>query len=108
MAVQVLTDKTYEQFVASEKLVLVEFWARWCSYCKLMEPILAELSEEYRNRVTIATVDVETETETAERLNVQGLPTLLLYRNGRLLGQVNGFVPKETLTAELLDKALQL
>ncbi|WP_426452682.1 thioredoxin [Paenibacillus sp. S-38] len=108
MAVKVLTDKTFEDYVASEKLVLVEFWARWCSYCKLMEPILDELSEEYKGRVAVATVNVETETETAERLNIQGLPTLLLYRDGRLLGQVNGFVPKETLAAGFLDKALQL
>ncbi|NHN33310.1 thioredoxin [Paenibacillus agricola] len=92
-----ITDQTFQETTRGEGLVIVEFWAPWCSLCKLLEPILEELSSEYDSQVSIAKINVESNQEVSERLGVKSLPALFIYKQGALVGQVNGFVPKSTL-----------
>jgi thioredoxin 1 len=92
-----ITDQTFQKMIQDEGLVIVEFWAPWCSLCKLLEPILEELSIEYESRVRIAKLNVELYQEASERLDVKSLPALFIYKQGALVGQVTGLVPKSTL-----------
>ncbi|PYI56383.1 thioredoxin family protein [Paenibacillus flagellatus] len=105
MAIVELTDSTYEEAVR-EGVVLVEFWAEWCTYCKLMTPILNEIEAELGDRLTVATVNAETEILATERMEVMSLPALFLYADGQVVGKVTGYVPKETLVNEFLLKLL--
>lgn len=95
--VKAITDAMFQETIRQEGLVIVEFWAPWCSYCKLLEPILQELSEEFAGEVNIATINVETNTEVSAELNVMSLPAMFFYKNGAVVGTVTGFVPKPTL-----------
>jgi len=106
MAVQELTDSTYASFIANHRAALVEFWAEWCTYCKQMPPILNAVDQEFQGRLSVATVNVETETLISEQLEVKSLPTILLYVDGSPVGRVTGFVPKETLVNDVIQKLI--
>lgn len=98
MAILTLTNDTYEEAIQSHKAILVEFWARWCTYCKQMEPVLDRMATDYEGRLSVAKVNVETETAISEKLNVMSLPAVFVYLDGQLAGQVTGYVPEQTLT----------
>jgi thioredoxin 1 len=106
MSIQALTDLTYEDFITKHPVVLVEFWAEWCSYCKLMTPILNEIAIQFQDKLIVTTVNVETETRTSDNLEVKSLPTLILYVDGKVVGRVTGFVPKDQLVNEFLLKLI--
>ncbi|WP_229263924.1 thioredoxin family protein [Cohnella cholangitidis] len=101
MSILHLTDLNYEQTVAEKDAVLVEFWAEWCTLCKQMKPILEDIEQKYADKLTVAMVDVASESYATEKMEVMSLPALFIYKQGRLVGKVTGFVPKETLTGAL-------
>lgn len=87
-------------------VVLVDFFAEWCGPCKMIAPILEELSEEYEDRATIVKIDTDELGELAGKYDVFSIPTVLLFNNGELIGEPNvGAFPKETY-AELLESVL--
>ena len=99
-----LTDATFEERVLkSDRPVLVKFEAEWCGPCKAMKPAIAELADEYGERLTIATLDIDQNTHTPYRLGVRGLPTVMLFQNGRIVGQKVGLARKGDLVA-MIDK----
>ncbi len=90
MALQV-TDASFEQDVLnSDKLTLVDFWAEWCGPCKMMNPILDQLSEEYADRVTIAKLNVDDNEITPTDFAIRGLPTIVMFKGGQEVGRVLG------------------
>jgi thioredoxin 1 len=92
-----ITDQSFQETIQQKGLVIIEFWAPWCTYCKQLEPILDELDLEFVGKVRIAKINVETDSEISTRLNVLSLPALFIYKDGTLVGNVTGFVPKKTL-----------
>jgi len=77
------TDSSFESDVLqSDVPALVDFWAAWCGPCKMIAPLLDELSTEYAGRVKVCKVDVDSNPETAAKFNVRGIPTLLVFKNG--------------------------
>ncbi|MCR8645350.1 thioredoxin [Paenibacillus sp. N1-5-1-14] len=92
-----ITDQTFKETINQDGLVLVEFWAPWCSLCKTLAPILEELSNENSDKVKIVTINVETNEQVSTELNVMSLPAMFFYKNGKVVGTVTGFVPKQTL-----------
>ena len=100
-----VTDATFEERVLkSDRPVLLKFEAEWCGPCQAMKPAVAELADEYGERVTIATLDIDQNNQTPYRLGVRGVPTVMLFDKGNVIGQKVGLARKGDLAA-MIDKA---
>ena len=100
------TDATFDRDVLkSEKPVLLDFWAEWCGPCKMIAPILDELSKEYGDKIQIAKMNVDENREAPARYNIRGIPTLMLFKNGEVVDTLVGAQPKARFTA-FLDRHL--
>ena len=101
-----ITDSSFDNDVIKSKLpVLVDFWAEWCGPCKMVSPIVEELSNEYNGKVKVAKLDVDSNPQTATNYGIRGIPTLLMFKDGSAVDQIVGAVPK-THIAERLDKII--
>lgn len=98
MATVNVTDSSWQDDVlASEKPVLVDFWADWCGPCKMIAPALEEISDELADSVTIAKMDIMENPDTPGKLGVQGIPYLALYKGGEKIAEMTGARPKSQL-----------
>jgi thioredoxin 1 len=89
------TDGTFDRDVLqSEAPVLVDFWAEWCGPCRMMAPTIDVVANEYAGKVKVGKVDVDANGDTAMRYNIRGIPTLLLFKGGRVVEQRVGAVGK--------------
>lgn len=98
---KLITELEFDSII-NKDAVLVDFSAEWCGPCKMIAPVLDQLSKEYEGKVKIVTVDVDQEQKLAMRYNVMSIPTLLLFKDGQVLGQVVGFQSKP-----MLEKFIQ-
>ena len=102
----VVSDADFdEKVLKSEVPVLVDFWADWCQPCKMIAPIVEQLSEEYDGKLNVAKLDVDASPSTAMTYGVRSIPTLLIFKGGKPIEQVVGAVPKGKLK-EKIDSAL--
>lgn len=92
---KVVTDETFsDEVINSPQPVLVDFWAAWCGPCRAIAPVVEELAEEYEGRLKVCKVDVDTEQKTAEQYGIRSIPTLLIFKDGKVATQIVGAVPK--------------
>ena len=100
-----ISDASFEEHVVkARRPVLIDFWAEWCGPCKAIAPMLSELAEEYRDKVTIVKLNVDENPKTSQRFNVRSIPTLILFKNGQVEGQKVGAPRKSDLVAFLDSK----
>jgi thioredoxin 1 len=93
-----VTDESFEAEIEKHAgLAVVDFWATWCVPCRAIAPILDQLAAEYSGKAKVAKLDVDTNIRTATRFNVRSIPTILFFKNGQLVDQVVGAVPKPKL-----------
>ena len=98
--IKYVTDASFEQDVLkSDKPVLLDFWAEWCGPCKMIGPILEELSGEYGDKLQIAKMNVDENQGVPAQFNIRGIPTLILFKNGTVAAQKVGALAKSQLTA---------
>ena len=101
-----ITDTTFDKLVLqSDKPVMVDFWAAWCGPCRMVGPIIDELSNEYDGKAVVGKVDVDNNQEFAAKYGVRNIPTVLLFKNGELVDRKVGVSPKQVY-AEAIDSAL--
>ena len=98
-----VTDESFAVEVLESKLpVLVDFWAAWCGPCRMIAPVVKELAEEYDGKAKICKMDVDASQQIAAQFGIRSIPTLLLFKHGKVVDQVIGAVPKSQI-AEKLD-----
>jgi thioredoxin 1 len=96
------TDATFDgDVLKSETPVLVDYWAEWCGPCKMIAPILDEVSKDYAGRVQIAKMNVDDNRDVPAKFGIRGIPTLMLFKNGQLAATKVGALSKSQLTAFL-------
>ena len=105
-AITTLTSSTfYETIGASSAPVLVDFWAEWCAPCKMIAPLLDEIASSYEGRLKIAKVNIDHNQKTPRSYGVRGIPTLMIFKDGKVQATQIGAVSKAQLTL-LIDKTL--
>jgi thioredoxin 1 len=97
----ILTDQTFNQEIESNDVILVDFWADWCGPCKMISPILDEISNEYS--LPVGKLNVDENPGKAQEYSVQSIPTMVLFRNGQPVHTVLGAMPKHKLLKELAE-----
>ncbi|MDR3312430.1 MAG: thioredoxin [Spirochaetaceae bacterium] len=100
MALTLTKDTFPDQVLHSDKPVLVDFWAPWCGPCRMMSPVVDELAKE-RNDITVGKVNVDDEGDLAASYAVQSIPTLLLFRAGKVEKRIVGALPRDALLSQL-------
>jgi thioredoxin 1 len=101
-AVKSVTTDTFDNVVLqSPNLVMVDFWATWCGPCKIIAPVVEELAQEYEGRVIFAKVNTDENPDLASRFNIRGIPTLIFFKDGKILDQVVGAIPKAQLKSKI-------
>ena len=96
------SDASFESDVLrSDKPVLVDYWAEWCGPCKMIAPILDEVSKDYDGRLQIAKMNVDENRDVPAKFGIRGIPTLMLFKDGQLAGTLVGAHPKAKFTAFL-------
>ena len=100
MSIKHMTTQNFDE-VAGSGRVLVDFWADWCMPCRMVAPIIEELAAEYESRVTVAKVDIDSESGLAVRYGIDSIPTVILFNDGIEVKRFIGVRPKEAYQAEL-------
>ncbi len=101
-----IEEKTFDEKVLQAELpVLVDFWAPWCGPCRMVSPVVEELSEDYDGQVSFVKVNVDEAPKVASRYGIMSIPTLMLFKKGEPVDTIIGFRPKEELKKSL-DTAL--
>ena len=94
-------DTWDKEVLKSPNVVMVDFWASWCSPCKIVAPTVAELAKEYEGKVKFVKVNTDENQDRATRYKIRGIPTLMFFKNGEMVDQIIGAVPKTNLKAKL-------
>jgi len=97
-----LTQSNWEEEVLNSDIpVLVDFWAPWCGPCRMVAPVVSEIAEEYKGKLKVGKLNTDEEPEIAVRYGIMSIPTLMIFKNGEVVDQIIGAVPKEYLVEKL-------
>ena len=97
----IITDETFNTVVESNELILVDFWAEWCGPCKMVSPVLDDISK--TTGLLVGKLNVDENPEKAQEYSVQSIPTMVLFKNGKPVHTVQGAKPKHLLLKELAE-----
>ena len=103
-SIQAVNDGNFEAEVltaSNAQLVMVDFWAEWCRPCHMLAPTVAEIPHDYAGKLKVTKLNVDEAMNSAGKYNIRGIPTLLVFKNGQVVEQIVGAVPKEQITKAL-------
>jgi thioredoxin 1 len=106
----VMSDKTFEvteanfqkEVLESTEPVLIDFWAEWCTPCKMIGPLVEQIADEYKGKVRVGKLDADANPDVLMRYNVMGIPTLMLFKGGEAVERITGYQPKDKITSKLV------
>ena len=98
-------NSSFDQLIHSDKPVLIDFYATWCGPCQMLGPILKEVKDQLGDRISIIKIDVDKNQELAAMQQVRGVPTMMLFQNGKQLWRQSGVLSKEEIIKNILDKS---
>ena len=106
----VMSDKTFEvteanfqkEVLESTEPVLIDFWAEWCTPCKMIGPLVDQIADEYQGKVRVGKLDADANPDVLMRYNVMGIPTLMLFKGGEAVERITGYQPKDKITSKLV------
>lgn len=104
---KVKMNSSFDNIINSEKPVLVDFFATWCGPCKVLGPILKEVKDNLGDRISIIKIDVDKNQQVASQYQVRGVPTMILFQNGKQLWRQSGVLQKGDIIKVILDKSNQ-
>jgi thioredoxin 1 len=97
-----VTDELFEEVVLKSRVpTMVDFWAPWCGPCRMIAPIVEDLAQEYEGRAVIAKINTDENLRVADDLGIMGIPTLILFKDGKEVDRVVGFAPRKVLEQKL-------
>lgn len=101
MTVEV-NDSNFEKIVLkSDKPVIIDFWAEWCGPCRMVSPIVEEISEDFKGKVIVAKVDVDSNPGISSKFGIRNIPTIMFFKDGKMVDKQVGAVPKSNLVSKL-------
>lgn len=102
-----ITDANFQQEVINSDIpVLIDFWAIWCGPCKMIAPFVEEIANDYQGKIKVGKLDVDSNPQVSMNYGIRSIPTLLIFKGGKLVDQIIGAVPKNSITSKL-DMQLQ-
>jgi len=96
-----VTDSAFKEFIQKYPLVVVDCWAEWCAPCRMIAPVVEELAGDYKGKVVFGKLNVDSNMGTAGEYGIMSIPTLLVFKNGRLVDQIIGALPRERLEPKI-------
>ena len=97
-----VTDKNFEEEIVNSDIpAMVDFWAEWCGPCKMVGPVVEELAQEYKGKIKIAKMDVDSNRDTPAKFGIRNIPTLILFKDGEVAKMIIGAQPKSQIDGEL-------
>ncbi len=96
-----LTDQTFEDTIAKQPLMVVDFWAEWCGPCRMVSPIIEQLAHEYAGKVSFGKLNVDENPMVSNAFQIQSIPALLIFKNGKPVDGVIGAVPKQFIESRI-------
>ena len=96
-----VTDQNFQDVTGGAGLSMVDFWAVWCGPCRIVAPIMEQLADEYAGKVTVGKLDVDSNQRSATQFNVRSIPTILFFKEGKVVDQVIGAVPRAALESKI-------
>ena len=101
--VLILDDNNLAETVSEHPFVVLDCWAEWCGPCKMVAPVLEQLAKEYAGRITFAKLNIDENMGTATKYRISAIPTMLVFRNGEMAGQIIGALPKNHIEQKLQE-----
>ncbi len=97
-----ITDANFDQEVLNSELpVLIDFWAVWCGPCKMIAPVIEEIAGEYSGKIKVGKLDIDNNQQVSVKYGIRSIPTLLIFKDGKIVDQIVGAVPKAAIVQKL-------